>query len=68
MSELQEIEVVIDEAGNVRIMVQGAIGSKCLDLTKDLEQLLGGEVLERQHTDEYEQISEDVDNQLGIKL
>lgn len=66
MSELQEIEVIIDDGGNVKIIVQGVKGQKCRELTKELEQLLGGEVLERQHTDEFDEVSEDQDDHIGI--
>lgn len=63
MSELQEIEVDILPDGSVKIHVRGAKGKKCLELTKKLEALLGGEVVERTHTDEYSQESDLSDNQ-----
>jgi len=53
MSELQEIDVYIGPDGEVRIEVRGVKGEKCLDITRDMEQLLGGTVLERDHTDEF---------------
>lgn len=55
MSELQEISVVIDAAGNIQIKVQGVKGAGCRDLTSDLEQLLGGRVTVREHTYEYDE-------------
>ena len=59
--ELQEIEVVIDKDGKVRIEVRGVKGMSCLDLTKDLEEALGGEVEEREMTPEaYETVQEQV--------
>ena len=59
--ELQEIEVVIDKDGKVRIEVRGVKGMSCLDLTKDLEEALGGEVEEREMMPEaYETVQEQV--------
>ncbi len=37
----QELDIEISSDGNVSINVQGAKGSSCLDLTKDLEESLG---------------------------
>lgn len=45
--ELQEIEVVIGKDGQVQIQVRGVQGTKCLVLTKELEEALGGEILAR---------------------
>ncbi|HMD88668.1 MAG TPA: DUF2997 domain-containing protein [Anaerolineaceae bacterium] len=50
--EIQEIEVTIDKNGQVQIHVLGAKGTTCLDLTRDLETALGGQVLLRQMTPE----------------
>jgi hypothetical protein len=60
MNDLQEIVVVIDKAGNVHLEVQGVKGAGCRDMTEALEQLLGGQVVQRRHTGEYdEQPAED---------
>ena len=48
--EIQEIEVIIDKNGEVKIQVHGVNGTTCLDLTADLEAALGGEVLSREMT------------------
>lgn len=54
--ELQEINVFIDKTGQVRIEVRGVKGMSCLELTKALEEALGGQVQDRQLTAEaYEQ-------------
>jgi len=53
MSEIQEIDVYVKPDGSVKIEVRGVKGQKCLDLTKDIEQLLGGRITERVHTDEF---------------
>jgi len=55
MAELQEIEVTIDADGAVRLSVSGVKGAKCEDVTKALEALLGGEIVERQRTVEYDE-------------
>jgi hypothetical protein len=46
--ELEEIEIIIDKDGQVQIEVRGVKGAACLDLTRDLEAALGGEVELRQ--------------------
>jgi hypothetical protein len=46
--EVQEIDIVIDKDGQVQIEVQGVKGLSCLDLTKELEEALGGEIEERE--------------------
>jgi hypothetical protein len=50
--DLQEIEVVIEKNGQVRVEVRGVKGTSCLDLTHEVEQALGGAVLDRQMTPE----------------
>jgi hypothetical protein len=50
--ELQEIEVIIEKDGQVRVEVRGVKGMSCLDVTKALEEAVGGEVQERQLTPE----------------
>jgi hypothetical protein len=47
MAQKQELEIQISEDGTVTLNVQGAKGSSCLDLTKDIEESLGV-VLERE--------------------
>jgi hypothetical protein len=42
--DLEEIEVFIDKDGQVHIQVRGVKGTTCLDLTRGLEEALGGEV------------------------
>jgi hypothetical protein len=45
--QLHEIDVFIETDGRVRLEVHGAQGMLCLDFTRDLEVLLGGQVEER---------------------
>ena len=68
MSGLQEIEVVIDRDGNVKLLVRGVKGEQCLELTKDVEQLLGGQVIDRQNTDEFHEVSDEQDDLLKTHL
>jgi hypothetical protein len=57
--ELQEIDVIIDKDGQVRIQVRGVKGTSCLDLTKSLEAALGGQVEERQMTPESQEAAQE---------
>ncbi len=41
MAKKDELEISINSEGDVSINVIGAKGKKCLDLTKDLEEVLG---------------------------
>jgi hypothetical protein len=67
--ELQEIEVVIGKDGQVQIQVRGVQGLKCLEITKELEDALGGEILARVMTPEaLEQENQtDVDQDQHLK-
>jgi DUF2997 family protein len=57
--ELQEIDVFIDKDGQVRIEVRGVQGMSCLDLTKGLEQALGGQVETREMTAEAHETAQE---------
>jgi hypothetical protein len=57
--ELQEIDVIIDKDGQVRIEVRGVKGAGCLDLTKGLEAALGGQVEDRQMTPEGQEVGQE---------
>jgi hypothetical protein len=56
----QDIEIVINEKGEVTFQVKGVKGGSCIDETKFLEQALGGDaaVLDQQKTGEYYEQSE----------
>jgi hypothetical protein len=58
--ELQEIEVTIERDGEVRIEVRGVKGRRCLDLTEDVLEALGGEVAEQELTSEAYEDEPDV--------
>lgn len=45
--ELQEIEIIIGPEGQVQVQVRGVQGTKCLEITKEMEEALGGQVVAR---------------------
>jgi hypothetical protein len=53
--DLQQIDVVIDPDGQVRIEVRSVPGPSCLDLTRELEAALGGQLVSRELTPEAQQ-------------
>jgi hypothetical protein len=53
--DLQEIEVIIDKDGKVKLMVRGVKGLACLDLTRELEVVLGGQIEAREMTPEADE-------------
>lgn len=61
---MQTIELKISPKGEVQIHVQGVQGEGCLELTKPLEDALGGQPVDRQFTEEYaEQAIEQINQQ-----
>lgn len=63
----QEIEVVITPKGEVEIKVKGITGMGCLDLTRALEEALGGEVVARELLPSAYEISQEQSQQLWTK-
>ena len=61
--EMQEITVVIEKDGQVRVEVRGVKGTSCLDVTRGLEEALGGKVEDRQMTPEAQEVGEEVRRQ-----
>ena len=59
MNEMQEIDIFISTNGTIKVEIRGAKGQKCRTITKEMEELLGGQVLDRILTDEYYQEQED---------
>ena len=53
MMELQEIDVFIEADGKVTVEIHGVKGKKCLGITKSMEELLGGDVIDRNFSDEF---------------
>ena len=65
--DIQEIEIKIGKNGQVQVQVRGAKGKACLELTRDLEATLGGE-LEREFTSEaVEETGNPLSQSLQIK-
>jgi hypothetical protein len=56
--QLEEIDVFIAKDGQVRIEVRGVQGMSCHDLTRSLEEALGGEVISRELTAEAYETAE----------
>ncbi len=48
----EELEITISPSGEVSVQARGFSGSTCLSATAGLERALGGQVVERQMTDE----------------
>ena len=66
--EVHEIEITINKDGQVEVSVRGINGDACLDLTRALEESLGGEVILRIMTPEANQINPNqIDSSLNIK-
>ena len=55
MNEVQEVEVTIAKDGRVKLHVQGVKGKACLSITREIEQLLGDDIVDRQYTYEYDE-------------
>lgn len=53
MSEVEEIELIIEPDGKTRIEVRGVSGPACIDVTAELEAKLGTLVGERSRTSAY---------------
>lgn len=63
MADKQELEISIDDAGNVTIKVIGGDGSSCLELTKEIEEALGV-VIDRTRTSEFYQEKKTTEGQV----
>jgi hypothetical protein len=48
----EEIRVMVEKDGKVTFQVKGVVGSRCLSVTKFLEEQIG-EVLDRQKTSDF---------------
>jgi len=63
--EYQSINIKIDQVGKVFLEVEGVGGKKCMELTKDIEKILG-DVLQRDYKPEYNDETKDDDNVLTV--
>ncbi len=66
MARKEEIEITINENGEVELHVQGVPGSDCMKLTADLEEALGV-VLNREKTSEYYQTPASDEQHINIE-
>jgi hypothetical protein len=66
--DVQEMEITINKNGQVEVHVRGVKGDACLQLTKELEAALGGQVILREMTPEAGQpAGEPVERRLDLK-
>lgn len=57
--ELQEIDVFVEKDGQVKLEVRGVKGMSCLDLTKDLEAVLGNHITAQELTLEAQETAQE---------
>lgn len=62
MAKKDELEISINAEGDVSINVIGAKGKKCLDLTKDLEEIIGTVTSRETKPQFYENVTENITN------
>ena len=67
---IEEIELFITADGVVKYDVRGLKGKKCLDLTRDLEMDLGGNILLREETSEMlqQEIEQEVNADVEVEI
>jgi hypothetical protein len=68
MGELQEIVVVIDPQGNVEARVKGVQGTSCVQLTEEMFQRLGSQVIRQELTDEYRSLKNSQESGQGMTI
>ena len=66
MAQKHEIEINIDDNGNVSFQVKGLKGKKCLEVTKELEEALGI-VKSREKTAEFYQTETQAETKVDRK-
>lgn len=66
MAKKHEIDIQIDDNGNVSFKVKGLKGKACLEVTKELEEALGI-VVNREKTAEYYQTETQAERQIEQK-
>lgn len=63
---IEEIEITINTKGQVELHLRGIHGDRCLLVTKELEAVLGNEILIREMLAEYyDQTNQQQDNYLN---
>ena len=66
--EFQEVDVFVEKDGQVKIEVRGVKGMSCLDLTKDLEAVLGDRIANRELTPEADETAQSIVQQQQWQL
>jgi hypothetical protein len=66
MTSRHDLKITISETGEVQLEVEGIKGSKCLDITKDIENELG-ETLTREKKSEFYQNDVHINTDTSIK-
>lgn len=66
MAEKHELKITITDTGEIEIEVDGIKGSRCLDITKDIEEELGV-VINREKKSEYyqDETNTDINSNIG---
>lgn len=55
--KVEQIEITIGSDGKVRLQTTGFSGEDCLEATREIEELLGNQILKREETSEFYQQS-----------
>lgn len=64
---MEELEITINEMGQVIVEVKGVKGSKCENLTRELEEKLG-ELIEKSYKTEYYQSNDTLKDIVKTKV
>lgn len=51
--KVEQIEITIGSDGKVRLQTTGFSGEDCLEATREIEELLGNQILKREETSEF---------------
>lgn len=51
--KIEQIEIIIGCDGKVQLQTSGFSGNDCLEATKEIERLLGNQILNREQTGEF---------------
>lgn len=51
--KVEQIEIIIGSDGKVRLQTSGFTGNDCLEATKEIERLLGNQILNREETGDF---------------
>ena len=51
--KVEQIEIIIGSDGKVQLQTSGFSGNDCLEATKEIERLLGNQILNREETGDF---------------